>query len=328
MPRFKKSSPGGKTRIVRKTLADGTVKEYAYAPRAKPRQAKRAETMEALVRAFETSPEYEAKAPATRAQYAIYLRPWARVGHLPARSIRRKHILAIRDAIARERGAGAATAFGRIAGALFAWAQDREWIENTPAQRIKALPGGHHRPWTDTEAAHAKHNLPGPLARVVELAEVIGQRRGDLCSLTWAAYDGTVLRLRQAKTAKARAEEPEMVLALSAATRATLDRWKRLATSTHILTNFRGQPWTASHLSREMKRGTEAIGLTGCTLHGLRRRFAVVTANAGGTVHEIKAMTGHRTLQMISLYTEGVNQEALAGAVIHRLETQRAKKRK
>ena len=325
MPPPRKSPPAAKRRVVRKTLADGTVKEYRYGPRSKPRKAPRGETVEALMRAFEASPEFAQRADKTREQYAIYLRPWSKVGHLRVRDIKRAHILALRDAVAKARGNGAGTAFARVAGAMFAWAVDREWLDTTPATRIKALPGGHHRPWTDAEAARAKQELPGHLARVVVLGEAIGQRRGDLAALTWAAYDGRCIRLRQQKTARARAEEPEMVIPLPADVRAELDRWKARATSTHILTNTRGQPWTAAHLSREMKRATEKLGMPGLTVHGLRRRTAVRVANAGGSVHEIKAVTGHRTLQMVALYTEGADQEALAGAAIHRLEPRTSK---
>lgn len=308
-----------KPRIVRKVLADGTVREYAYPPRRKAKAKPAAtDTLEALIMAFEGSPEYSSKAKATQAGYAIYLKPWAKVGHLRAKDIRRTHVLAIRDAIAASRGPGAATAFVRATGALFSWAIDREWVEINPAARVKALPGGHHRPWSDGEAAAAIEGLPEHLRRVARLAGAIGQRRGDLCALTWAAYDGATIRLRQQKTGE------KLVLTLPPDLCAELDEWKRGATAVTILTNARGQPWTAPHLSREMKRATEALGLHGLKLHGLRRRVAVRIANAGGSTHEIAAVTGHRTLQMVQEYTRGADQERLAGAALGRLPPQTA----
>jgi integrase len=315
MPSPKKSAQPGKSRVVRKTLADGTVREYRYGPRAKPKRP-RADTdsLEALIRAFEGSPEYAAKAKATQDQYAIYLRPWAKVGHLRAKDIRRTHVLTIRDAIAASRGTGAATAFVRVTGALFSWAHDREWVDASPAARVKTLPGGHYRPWSDVEAATAWEGLPPHLLRVVLLAGAVGQRRGDLIALTWSSYDGAALRFTQQKTGA------RMVIPLPPETRALLDGWKREATSVRILTNARGLPWTGPHLSREIKRATGVLGLAGTTLHGLRRRAAVQLANAGSSTHEIAAVTGHKTLQMVQEYTRGADQEKLAGGALLRLE--------
>jgi integrase len=322
MPSLKKSAPG-KSRTIRKVLADGTVREYNYGPRKKAQKPRAdTESLEALIRAFEGSPEYAAKADATRVQYGIYLKPWAKVGHLRARDIRRAHVLALRDAIAASRGTGAATAFVRVTGALFSWALDRDWVDASPAARVKVLPGGHYRPWTDAEAAVAWQGLPEPLARVARLADAIGQRRGDLIALTWAAFDGAALRFTQQKTGA------KMVLQLPPETAAMLAEWKRTATSVRILTNHRGLPWTPEHLSRAMNRATKALGLSGTTLHGLRRRAAVRIANAGGSTHEIAAVTGHKTLQMVQEYTRGADQERLAGAALLRVENRTSAKRR
>jgi hypothetical protein len=102
----RKSARSGKPRIIRRTLADGTVREYAYPPRkkAKARPKAATDTIEALIRAFEGSPEYAEKAPNTRANYAIYLKPWAKIGHLRVRDVKRRHVLTLRDAIAASRG--------------------------------------------------------------------------------------------------------------------------------------------------------------------------------------------------------------------------------
>jgi integrase len=307
MPSLKKSAPAGKARIIRRTLADGTVREYAYPPRKKAKAPRAAtDTIEALIRAFEGSPEYASKAPNTRTNYDIYLKPWAKIGHLRVKDVKRRHVLTLRDAIAASRGNGAATGFVRVSGALFSWAVNREWVETSPVHRVAALAGGHHRPWTDAETAAALKGLPAHLARVVRLAEVIGQRRGDLCTLTWAAFDGATIRLTQQKTGAA------LVLHLPPDVAAMLAEWKREATAVTILTNHYGRPWTGEHLSREMKKATVKIGLQGLTLHGLRRRAAVRIADAGGSTHEIAAVTGHRTLAMVQLYTQGADQERLA----------------
>ncbi len=54
-------------------------------------------------------------------------------------------------------------------------------------------------------------------------------------------------------------------------------------------------------------------------VHGLRKLAATELAEAGGATHEIAAVTGHRSLAMIDLYTRTAVQPKLAGAAIARL---------
>jgi integrase len=270
--------------------------------------------MDALLVAFRRSPEYASRAAATKAQYATYLKVWDKLGHLRARDITRRTVLTLRDAVAGSSGPGAANAFGRITSALFAWAMDRGWRDHNPAARIKALPGGTIRAWTAQEADHATATLPAYLARVVILARYSGQRRGDLCALTWGAYDGASLRLRQNKTGAS------LVIPCHPTLRAALDEWKtepRQAVT--ILINGTGGPWVPEVMSGAMKRGLEAIGMPGLNVHGLRKLAATALAEAGCSPHEIASVTGHRTLAMVELYTRSVNQERMAGAAIARL---------
>lgn len=310
----KNSSAGG--RVVRKTLADGSVKEYRYGAWKPKRRARyTADSMDALLAAFRRSPEYASRAEKTRQQYAIYLRVWDKMGHVRAADITRRTVLTLRDAVAKASGAGAANAFGRITGALFAWAVDRGWRDHSPAARIRALPGGTLPAWTVAQAEKAAAELPPHLARVVILARYTGQRRGDLCALTWAAYDGSALRLRQSKTGVA------LVIPCHPALRAALDAWKaERGAAVTILTNGWGRPWRGEVLSAAMKRGLEAIGLQGLNVHGLRKLAATALADAGCTPHEIAAITGHRTLSMVELYTRSADQERLAGAAIAKIQ--------
>jgi integrase len=65
------------------------------------------------------------------------------------------------------------------------------------------------------------------------------------------------------------------------------------------------------------------IGLSNdMNVHGLRKLAAAELANAGCSVHEIAAITGHQSLSMIQLYTKSADQERLASAAIVRLSEQ------
>lgn len=163
--------------------------------------------------------------------------------------------------------------------------------------------------------------LPELISRAVFLARQTGQRRVDLIALTWANYDGTAIRLRQVK---GRRRNDEMVIPLLPEARAELDRWKRKATSTLILTNSLGLPWKPCWVSTVLMQQGRAIGLRrGLNLHGLRKLAAATLAEAGCSVHQIMSITGHRTLDMVQLYTRSVEQKRLAYAAVVQLADHR-----
>lgn len=312
-----KKSPAG--RVVTRTLADGSTRTYHYSAWApKPRAAPASGSIAALIRAFERSPEYASRAPATRTQYGIYLRPWEAMGHVAVAAVTRRTVLTLRDGIAAGRGHGAATAFGRVSSALFAWAVDRGWREHSPATRIRALPGGHLTAWTAAQADAAEKALPPHLARVVTLARYTGMRRGDLGALTWSAFDGATLRVRQGKAGRS---APTMAIPCHPNLLAALNGWKATrGDAVNVLLNGWGRPWRGQTMSSAMKRGMEAIGMPGLNVHGLRKLAAASLADAGCSTHEIAAITGHRTLAMVELYTRSADQGRMARAAIVKLQ--------
>lgn len=289
-----------------------------YKARRPRRPRFNAETVGALILAYKASPEWDRLAPATQANYKVYLKVLEADPATIVADITRRDILAVRDAVAQARGNGAATGFIRAASALFAWALDREWIEATPMVRIKALPRGAFPAWREEHVTAALTKLREPLRRAVVLAAHTGQRRGDLCALRWDAYDGHKLRFSQQKTGQA------MVLTVPPALRVELDAWKRDATTLTILDNGRGQPWKASRLTEQLRRALAKIGLAGLGIHGVRKYVAASLAADGATTHEIAAVTGHRTLGMVQHYTESVDRERLAERAVNRV-TQRSK---
>ena len=308
-------------RVVKHRLADGTVKEYKYPPHKPKTAPASAESIRALITAYQRSPEWLSLAASTRQNYSIYFRPLDRVGHVRAADVRRRDLMIVRDAIAAERGPGAATGFIRAASALFSWAVSREWIDNSPATRIKALAGGTLRAWTPAQAATAIHGLPEPLRRAVVLALYTGQRRGDLVTLPWSAYDGMTIRLTQQKTGA------KLVIPCHPALRAELNAWPRQAVT--ILTDARGNCWRPAYLSERLPRALVKLGLPDdLNVHGLRKLAAANLADAGCTTHEIAAITGHRTLSMVQFYTQSADQERLAGAAIVRLSAAKDKRTK
>jgi hypothetical protein len=49
-----------------------------------------------------------------------------------------------------------------------------------------------------------------------------------------------------------------------------------------------------------------------CRLHGLKKGGMRRLAEAGGTAHELMAISGHKTLSEVQRYTEDANRKKLA----------------
>jgi integrase len=62
-------------------------------------------------------------------------------------------------------------------------------------------------------------------------------------------------------------------------------------------------------------------GLPHCSAHGLRKAAASRLAEHGATIHEIAAVTGHRSLKEVQRYTKGVEQKRLAASAMARLSS-------
>lgn len=304
-------SPG--VRRVRKRLADGTIKVYEYdrPPVSRVATPLPADSLRELLAAYQRSPEWNALAPRTVKNRVAALRHLDGVKHLSVAALRRKHLLEVRDAIAAGIGPAAANAFISAMGAMLSWARDRGWIEYSPADRIKALAGGHFPTWSEDDLAAAIDAAPPSIQRALMLAVHTGQRRGDLIQARWSDFAGGAWRLTQEKTGRRLAVPLHPDLAAAMAT------WPRTAVT--ALTREDGTPWDRDALTMALMRVMDGIGRKGLNLHGLRKLAAVRLAEAGASAHEIAAITGHASLQQVELYTRDADQMRLAKAAILRL---------
>lgn len=313
---MKSPETAASVRSVRKTLADGTVKTYTYAraPKSKAKPVPAGDTLGALLTAYQRSPEWQALAPRTKATRLNSYRHLAKTEQVRVPDLRRRDLLLLRDAIASGVGNGAANSFGHAVGALFSWAVDREWIEHSPATRLKSLPLGTYPTWGEEHLQIALAKFREPLRRAITLAIYTGQRRGDLIALSWKDIAGETIRLRQQKTGV------ELALPIHPALLEELAAWRAAARSDRVLENSAGLPWTDSGISSAVAVEIRRVRLPGhLSLHGLRKLAAVRLAQAGCSAHEIAAWTGHKTLQEVERYTAAASQERLAGAGLRRL---------
>lgn len=301
-------------KVVRKTLADGTTREYLY-PRNEPKVARQL-TVDEVIAQYRMSPEFRKLSKSAK---TIRLRAFNKIkamGATPIQAVKRRHILGSRDTYADT--PGIANQIITAWSVLLNFAVEREIIESNPARGVKALELGEHRRWPEETVAYATApgNLPEPIRRAIVLALYTGQRQGDCLAMRWSDYDGTGIAVTQQKTGA------KLWIAAHADLRMELDTWKRTAPT--ILTSSTGQPWAPSTfapaVSKELRSRVEFSGLV---FHGLRKVAAARLAEAGCSIHEIAAVTGHQTLQMLAHYTREAGQKGLATAAIRRLETAR-----
>jgi integrase len=88
--------------------------------------------------------------------------------------------------------------------------------------------------------------------------------------------------------------------------------------------NAHGRPYTANSLSNAFRKVFVRIGMDGYSVHGLRKNAAVALAEVGCGPHEIMAITGHKTLAMVTHYTKRANQKRLADRAMEKWKTSKS----
>ena len=146
--------------------------------------------------------------------------------------------------------------------------------------------------WTPEALLRFRASAAAPLVDAMHLAIATGQRQGDLLRLTWTAYDGERLTLRQSKTGR------RVSLLLDVETRALLDRRKaeneqRERPAVTILVNSRSRSWTSDGFKTSWGKATAKAGIKGLTFHDLRGTAITEAAVSGATVPQIASRFGY-----------------------------------
>ena len=313
-------------KTVTRRLADGSLKVYSYDRAVK---ASLPRTVEAVVREYRSTPKFQGLAAGTRKNYERVLMAIVDdFGGVVIKDIKRRHVRAHRDQLSTT--PAAANTRQKIWVILLQFAVDQEYIPHHPALRLDKFKGGEHARWPEEAVEHATTPgvLPEHLRRAIVLAVYTGQREGDCVRMTWADFDGTAIRVTQEKTGA------KLWVPCHAALKAELEKWRDGATAPSILTRTDGTPWRSSRSFATMfSRGLHGKGnkrrpeFDGLVFHGLRKVAAARLAEAGCSVHEIAAITGHTTLAMVEHYTREADQRRRASAAIAKLENFRNGKR-
>jgi integrase len=130
--------------------------------------------------------------------------------------------------------------------------------------------------------------------------------------MMWSQFDGEIIEDRQQKT------DEYLDIPCNEKLRAEIETMPRLGKT--ILIGERGHSLTAHSLGVLVSRALRGMGVTGYSIHGLRRNAAKALAEAGCSDTEIMAVTGHRTNEMIRLYTRQAEQRRMARQAMDKLE--------
>jgi integrase len=154
-----------------------------------------------------------------------------------------------------------------------------------------------------------------PIGSRERLAFALGlftaQRRGDVVAMGRQHIRNGLLHVTQQKTGAALAIPIHAELAAILATVP--------ATQMTFVTTARGGSFKGKAFTQWFAVACDRAGLpSACTFHGLRKTACRRLAEAGCTVHEIAAISGHASLKEIERYTKAADQQRLAQAAMAR----------
>lgn len=201
---------------------------------------------------------------------------------------------------------------------ILAWAKDRGRITVNPCEKGGRLYHGTRVDfiWAiEDEAAFLQHG-PAHLHLPLLLALWTGQRQGDLLRLTWSAYDGTHIKLRQSKTG-VRVQIP-----VGAPLKAALDVMAKTKRSPTILLTSEGRPWTPDGFRASWRKACDKAGILDLTFNDLRGTAVTRLALCDCTEPQIATITGHSLRDVRSILdAHYLNRDhALAESAIRKLE--------
>lgn len=274
-------------------------------------------TVAALIRDYKASPEFMRLARDTQDSYRRNLDRLSPIAQFPIASIKRAHLLKLRDKLAdRPR---AADLFAQVARRLFSFAEDRQLIDKNPLQKYEKINDEEsHEAWLDEDYAKFEaSNPPLPMLTAYLLGRYTGQRRGDVLKMQRSDYDGKFIRVCPNKTRK-RSKLKEFWIPAHKKLKAHLDNLN--IEIGPLVFSERGRRYSLSHFSREFAAAVANAGLVNRSFHGLRHGAGVALAEAGCTDEEIQAILGHRSKAMVQLYTQHARQKMLALSAMAKVE--------
>jgi integrase len=163
----------------------------------------------------------------------------------------------------------------------------------------------------DIAAYEAAHGVGTKARLALALGLYTGQRRGDVLRMGRQHIRDGILSVKQQKTGV------ELRIPVHPDLRAIIDA----TPGDHLtfLTTRTGKPYAGDNFSEQFRAWCKAARLSEeCSFHGLRKAACRRLAEAGCSVNEIAAVSGHATLREVQRYTKAVDQERMARSALAR----------
>lgn len=274
-------------------------------------------SLSALAGHYYRSPEFLRLKPHTQHVYRLVISRFldgdkGQPGHgyRDARQMKREHVKKLMGDMADT--PGAANNLLKKLRNLMNCAIDLDWRTDNPTAKVKLFQEGEYHTWSEAELAQFEERWPlgTPERTAFALHLYTGQRRSDVCAMTWPV-DGLIA----VKQVKGRKDAPQVELRIPVhpELEKALAAWPRRAGVPTVLYNGRGNPFTVAGYGNFIGDAIRAAKLPAvCSSHGLRKAAARRLAEAGCTEKQIMAITGHTTLKEVARYTRAANQVGLA----------------
>jgi integrase len=278
---------------------DALLRQCVRAKRADSNIAFAPATLGHVIERYVASDKFTKRAPATQRVYRPLLDRLKEIaGSGLIADMRERHVRLIRKEFTT---ASAADNVVMLIRMLWQFAKDKLDMElgANPAAEVKDLhqQTSSYQPWPqetiDAFLARAHPNARYGLMLLLHT----GQRVSDVAAMQWHQYDGRWVRVRQIKTGTF------LQIPCTAPLREMLDALERK--SDFILTTSHGSGYHPNSLGKIVKSGEY-------TAHGLRANAAVILAEAGCSMHQIAAITGHASVREVLRYTKGAEQKKMA----------------
>jgi integrase len=269
---------------------------------------------------YVSTDEFRGRAPSTvRADRRIFDELKERFGAGLLRDLKAKHVKMIRNHFHQAHTASVAdSAISRLS-VLWQFADDRLNLDGLEANPTVGVTRVHDRseanerqPWTDDIFAAFDASAPAHLRLAVMLGRYTGQRRSDVVKMKWSQFDGETIEVVQQKTGE------YVMVPCHKALAAVLQTMPRRGE--YVLTGERGKPYDPASLARLVRNQLQRLGIRGYSFHGLRKNAAMALAEAGCSIDEIMAVTGHRSAKMALHYTRRAARKQMARNAIRRWE--------
>jgi integrase len=271
-------------------------------------------TINALAVAYYTSTEWQALAAETqKSRRRIIERLRLQHGDKRVALLGHDHILkmlvAIQSLSARRSLLKTLRALMRFAVPIMRKDDPTEDIPGVKLPKSK----GHHT-WTDEEIARYRAHWPaGTQQRLVfEFALETTSRRGEVVRLGPQHVKNGRIRIERIHGSE------DVDIVMSPHLKAACDAMPK-AHLTYIVTAY-GKPRSKYGLGNDFAKWVTQAGLPrNCRLHGLKKAGMRRLAEAGGTAHELMAISGHKTLAEVQRYTKDADRRKLADSGIAKL---------